>query len=123
MCSDQRTSSLCFERRESVFLKKWDSKQGQSGRRFGRSFDSQVKADRLRMGKVPTIISMLRMPVPAMHNFLVQLVSTLRGESSMQLRVLDVKAARNQNAGNRYVRGRCRGAGILFRIGSGKMLW
>jgi hypothetical protein len=84
-----RTNSFCFESRESVFfLKKWDSKQGHSRRRFSRSFDSQVKAGRLRMGEVPTIIFMLRMPVPVMHNFLVQLMSTLRGESSTQLRVL-----------------------------------
>jgi hypothetical protein len=74
------------------------------------------------MGEVPTIIFMLRMPVPAMHSFLVQLMSTLRGESSTQLRVLDVKVAWNQNAGNRHVKGRCRVAGVLYGIGSGKVL-
>jgi hypothetical protein len=72
------------------------------------------------MGEVPTTIFIPRMHVPVMHNFLVHLVSTLRGESSMQLRVLDVKVARNQNAGNRYVKGRCRVAEVLYGMGSGR---
>jgi hypothetical protein len=104
------------------FFFKWDSKQDQSGRRFGRSFDPQVKACRLRMGEVPTTIFIPRMHVPVMHNFFVQLVSTLRGESSMQLRVLDVKVARNQNAENRYVKGRCRVAEFCTESAGGKVL-